>query len=819
MSGQVVGQVVGQVIGFAIGGPVGAMIGGMIGGAVGGALFPSSNGPSLGDLKVQSSEYGRPIPIIYGTVAIGGNVIWASEIENVAGEGGKGSEQPTGDTAYGNFAVAVSEGERQFGRIWAGPERRLIWDGAVLEGADAGATVTFYTGTQTQLPDPLIESFEGVGNVEAYRGIAYVVFEHFPLLKDGNRLPFLTIEVGQPDTFTNTAPTSLGTVWITQVIVTSLYYAVFYRGSYEGVVIRKLADNTLYQHFTYDTLDWEQGPQWIWDETRQVFVQRISTGMTYATIPIATGVRTVHTISAAGGADANLGTIVFGHVLHNGAYIFAARGSAGQVDRVSLYLMDPVTHLPTFTYAANSGASGSGVKLMKPTDATAAVYVASTAATLTQHALASAAAVVNLGAPATVTADYVEVDPNTGLIWSLGYSGGIGGTLTVHVNDPATQTLVYSTSFAFSPLADRPFAFIPAAGLEPNRVIVTAEQWLGIDRYAVFDGDIPEYSNEAPGGYHGTAVVNELTYNPSTDRLMAFRYSGWISFSDTRDEPWTANFFLPGTHDAEEDNKYLGEPDYSGDVEPQGQLLSEIVADLSERAGLTAAQIDVTALTDIVDGYAIASPTSVRDAITALMPAYYFDAVESDGKVKFVKRGGAIAVVIPDDDVGSFVAGSEPPEPVETTRRMENELPRVMNVRYLLEATDYAPATKAARRLVGSSGEEQTMDLPLVLTDQKAQEISEVNLHGAWVARLTYSFTLPRKYGYLEPTDIIVVPVEGVGYTMRLTKTVNDDGIIRCEATHDDSNVYTPNAVVTETPPLDHGGGVVTSSETVLELA
>jgi len=51
------------------------------------------------------------------------------------------------------------------------------------------ADITLYSGSLTQDPDPLIESFEGVGNVPGFRGIAYVSIEMLALKSYGNRIP------------------------------------------------------------------------------------------------------------------------------------------------------------------------------------------------------------------------------------------------------------------------------------------------------------------------------------------------------------------------------------------------------------------------------------------------------------------------------------------------------------------------------------------------------------------------------------------------------------------------------------------------------
>lgn len=54
---------------------------------------------------------------------------------------------------------------------------------------------TIYQGTQTQLPDPLIQAAEGVAVTSAMRGLIYVVFENLPLQNFGNRIPNLRAEV------------------------------------------------------------------------------------------------------------------------------------------------------------------------------------------------------------------------------------------------------------------------------------------------------------------------------------------------------------------------------------------------------------------------------------------------------------------------------------------------------------------------------------------------------------------------------------------------------------------------------------------------
>ena len=203
---------IGQAAGTALGGPIGAMVGRAVGTLAGAyidqALFGSAaqdavrEGPRLSDLSITASTEGVDISRLYGRARLGGQVIWATNFEEEAvssnSGGGKGLNAGGGTSTtnyryYANFAVALCEGEvTRLGRVWAQGEEIVISD----------YTYRFYAGTETQTPDSLIEAKEGSGNAPAYRGVAYVVFEHFPLEEFGNRIPQLNFEVFRAvDTF------------------------------------------------------------------------------------------------------------------------------------------------------------------------------------------------------------------------------------------------------------------------------------------------------------------------------------------------------------------------------------------------------------------------------------------------------------------------------------------------------------------------------------------------------------------------------------------------------------------------------------------
>lgn len=189
------------IIGTNIGGPIGGFIGRLIGGAIdtaiGGGGGPSSS--RVEGLAIQGSAYGSPIPLVFGTLRIAGNVIWSDgviehqESQSSGGKGGTGGGESTTINRYtSSFAVALS-GRRidRIGRIWA--------DGKLIRENDGplsvGGQMRVYLGDEDQDVDPVIESILGVGQVPSYRGIAYVVFEDLELAEFANRVPNLTFEI------------------------------------------------------------------------------------------------------------------------------------------------------------------------------------------------------------------------------------------------------------------------------------------------------------------------------------------------------------------------------------------------------------------------------------------------------------------------------------------------------------------------------------------------------------------------------------------------------------------------------------------------
>ncbi len=192
----------GAAVGAGFGGTVlglsGAVIGRAIGATVGRAIDQRVLGTGsdpvdvgrIDRLRLTGAGEGGAIGQIWGRMRVGGQVVWATQFTETVRRRrtGKGAPKPkVNDYSYSvSVAIALCEGEiLRVGRIWA--------DGNEISPRDLNFRI--YTGSETQLPDPLIEAVEGTGKAPAYRGLAYVVIEDLELAPFGNRVPQFSFEV------------------------------------------------------------------------------------------------------------------------------------------------------------------------------------------------------------------------------------------------------------------------------------------------------------------------------------------------------------------------------------------------------------------------------------------------------------------------------------------------------------------------------------------------------------------------------------------------------------------------------------------------
>lgn len=175
----------------------------IIGSVVGGYAFAENQtmeGPRVNDLKITGTDYGDTIPWVAGSPRIAGQIIWASNRretrheEEVGGKGGGGGATQVTYTYDCDLLILLAENEiAGVARVWSNNEL-VFSNGRVKSGAWGGMRV--YTGSDSQMPDPVYEAAVGIGNAPAYRGRGYVLIQNLQLGGGGN-IPNLTFEIAK----------------------------------------------------------------------------------------------------------------------------------------------------------------------------------------------------------------------------------------------------------------------------------------------------------------------------------------------------------------------------------------------------------------------------------------------------------------------------------------------------------------------------------------------------------------------------------------------------------------------------------------------
>ncbi len=203
MAREVLG-VVGAVVGGYFGYPqLGFVIGSIIGGVIDPEHVP---GPKLGDASVQTSRDGVPIPIVWGLDHVVGNIIQLNPLQTVTKKikSGKGGGPTTTETRrFRSFAIGIARGPTGpiVGLIRVWENNKLVYDNRMVPTLPTADSIAFlegvnlYLGTETQLPDPELETITGVSLTPAYRGLAYIVFVDKDITDFGSSIPQYRFEI------------------------------------------------------------------------------------------------------------------------------------------------------------------------------------------------------------------------------------------------------------------------------------------------------------------------------------------------------------------------------------------------------------------------------------------------------------------------------------------------------------------------------------------------------------------------------------------------------------------------------------------------
>jgi len=765
---------------------IGGTIGWAIGSAVGGALFgPSREGPRITDKRLQTSSFGSTIPIIYGTDRVAGNVIFQTDLQehkNVSG--GKGGPKVTTYTYTATFAIALCEGPIiGVRKIWA--DSRLI-RGENMSGPQT-LPITIYLGDETQLPDPAMESILGVGNVPAHRGLAYIVFNDLPLAGYGNRLPLFTFEIMATGDFSITRfnffdsdQNGLLTITGSPPEPTPNFPAVMLGYQLSGDTLTAWTywapadygaphdDNDLlyFRESTYSNSAVLPSPIPDWLTSVDGSFSMSFALSSFVGVPVSMYIWGIQTSFNSGVCFAN-GTC-YADITSPGSHdfcVFAAwviddvmtYGEVGPTSSATLRKMSSAVTGNGYIYAVQSFGT------IPPCTVERFPFINGVPTSFASDASFTFDGITGAEDIRAATSCDVTVDASTGHVWVRGADAGTISGPQYHIFE-LTSDLTLINHWDLSALGSKPWyaPVMDGAGIQGQFVV-----YLGY----VINGSALG-TNSAPGGvtYNNDSYVMWHVYPPAG--------ADWIPVAYFPTTAWSPLSYLG-------ENYAIGK---DGVIQINaGTTLAAIVTAISEKAGLTTSDIDVSELPDPVDGYKITNQILCRAAIEPLMPGYFFDAVESDTKVKFPKRKGTPLLTIPDDDLGAHEGGAAPVPLIAGQRLQEFDLPALVNVNYINLDADYQDGSQFERRQATTSELAVTVQVPVVMRDTKAKSIVTTLMYNSWLEREKYQIAVPRKYAYLDPTDVVAAQ----GHTLRLVnESYSQKNIVQFDAVRTRADVW-----------------------------
>lgn len=215
--------------------------------------------------------------------------------------------------------------------------------------------------------------------------------------------------------------------------------------------------------------------------------------------------------------------------------------------------------------------------------------------------------------------------------------------------------------------------------------------------------------------------------------------------------------------------------------------LSDVVEWLALRIGYEEDDVLITGLEDPVLGGIIDTPTSIWTILQNLSKVFNFDYFQSDGKLKVVSNindGTAEpAYTIEPKDMAPLSSDDEKAA-LLTTIGATDEIPSDVQINYIDPALRFKDNSQTFRRpqfpfRTTATSKLQIYSVPLVMENGEVYYRAAVAAYNNHAASQSHAFQLSRKYGLVEPSDTIVIPVNGFEYSVRLTEVVyNGDDTI-----------------------------------------
>lgn len=818
--------VAGAVVGTFFGMP---QVGFLIGSTIGSLLFPpkgaDTQGPRLNDLSTQTCSQGAFLGIAYGTILRAGNIFFTTEKrevkkkQKVGGSKGIGGGTSTTYEYYQSFAVCLNDGEIE-GLLAIKANKKNIVDlsvntssGSILGSSEYSGKFRIYKGTKDQPIDPLIESIKGVGKTPNYKNTAYILFEDFNVTNGLPSLEFLvvgknggviknTIAMREYDTKgwsrndDGTARVELAEIFSAFSNRTTYFYTnikesnefiQFTLGSYiydvnsniTSYILPDLYDYKNYQlnkttlpnSYNFDLYKKYRDKKFLVNNIKNRFVEVVDkTTEDYKNNPPFLNLKTYNQYIYTAEVDL---CVPVGRISGEN-YIYLRAENINKSLGMSESFDDAVLFLANMTVSRNmNGAILPEFKNISQYFSRDEYYVSCTVDSSKNRALLITAD--NKEAPYSKFKYYIFNLNNNGIF--ISNSGDFNSVIDIntlnskkmHVHDTANYKSNTNTMF----------------------------------KYMINNDKIVEYASDSSGG--SMISLNQNFYNMivSENRIeLLDRRPYFLSNYVKPESSYFANNILISNFEDRSWVYSVGEY-----IETKNVDIKYFISDQISRVNGDLSRVDLSELTnDEIIGYFVNNRSSVRANIETIAPVYLFDTLESQGKIKFKKRGSEIVASIPNEDLGITNDNiTDREDDIEMDFLEEKSLPYKTEVQYLDKDSGYNVNVQYAERLHVNTTEINTLQIPIVLDADFAKRTALTSLYASWSSRTKLSFKTTLKYIDLEPTDLIEVENHrGFKKIVRIAKkTIGENGVIEWECFEDDKENYKQSEEGVKAPEHD----------------
>lgn len=804
MSGSTIGGVAGAIVGSFFGAP---QLGWMIGSAIGGYVDPDViKGARLTDATQQTSTVGGVIPRGEGTFRNAGNLLWWTDVKETkkkerAGKGGPVQEAYHYSRSYAigirlgpcaGIKTIIRNGKVVY-EAGVDPADEYVEDGsgsflneaavAALRAASAKFLdkCTFYLGTEDQMPDPTIEAHEGAGMVSPYRGLVYIVVRDDDLTDLQGAVPqyeFVTVSQGTAvehdceknvffaapatdgDLYTTEDPTNwtdanrIATGLDTIDMTYAAHGLIFAFGTSDGVGSGRVSNNSGFSWNDVGNMpdDVVNSMIWLSDANRYLLSTQVS------------GLFAVTSGGALTSLPAEMPRTYYG-IAAIGLTVIAAR--TGGVER-----------------STDGGSTWSPVSLPAGADVH---YVCASGSAFVAFYATGGISTSPTGAPGTWTdrTNPAGLESASGLAFGNNtFVAVVGSGTVIRSGDNGATWVISADTVSGGGGGNTQNLYYDAVG----EVFV----WLGDTAAAFTSYDADIWTETATAGVGGIEYVTSLS-------------DGLPPGVEIPDAP--GYYVMP---DGTIRTNCTG-----GTIDRDRVVLAASVAARCQEVGLGPDDYDVSELTDLLDGFRIASDGSPAGFISQLSQAFFFDQGEWDEKLRYRKRGDDPVFSLDLDDL----AERDGPA-IEERLIQEPELPRKITVGYMDPAAGFIPNTQAWERRSSSvlAKAEAAIELPVAITSAEAAQAAEKKGKVAWSENDEFKFSLPYRYSYLTPTDVgELTDRKGAVHRVRLMQSEEEAGVLMLESSKDRARNYVSAATgIAPRPPVITTPGLV--GGTILEI-